>query len=159
MLYFSICSAYAAHPLVSEDNTTQGSGRNQIELNSDFASKSNVDTNTAAFTYTYGISNEVDILFNTPYTWGNTSGQSTGLNDGSVGVKWRLFENQGVSFGVKPELIVASGNENKGLGNGQNSYAYTLMLAYDLKPFTFLDNFENFGKTYTCRFSRQIDLR
>jgi hypothetical protein len=154
MLYFSIFSAYAAHPLVSEDNTTQGSGRKQIELNSDFASMSNVDTNTAAFTYTYGISNEVDIFFNIPYTWGNTSGQSAGLNDGSVGLKWRLFENQGVSFGVKPELIVASANENKGLGNGQNSYAYTLMLAYDLKPFIFL---VNFGKTYN-RFSRQIDL-
>ena len=60
MLNFSICSAYAAHPLVSEDNTTQGSGRNQIELNSDFASMSNVDTNTAAFTYTYGISDAVE---------------------------------------------------------------------------------------------------
>ena len=65
-----------------------------------------------------------------------------------------MFENQGISFGVKPELIVASANENKGLGNGQNSYAYTLMLAYDLKPFTFL---ANFGKTCN-RYSRQIDL-
>jgi hypothetical protein len=153
-LFFIVFSANAAHPLISEDNGTQGIGGNQIEINSDFASKSNVDTNTAAFTYTYGISDAVDILFNIPYTWANTSGQSTGLNDGSVGLKWRLFENQGVSFGVKPELIVASANENKGLGNGKNSYAYTLMLAYDLKPVTFL---VNFGKTYN-HFSRQIDF-
>ena len=153
-LYFMVFSVYAAHPLISEDNGTQGTSGNQIEVNSDFSTKSTINSRTAAFTYTYGVSDTLDIFFNMPTTWGATSGQSTGLNDGSAGVKFRFFEKEGLSFGVKPELIIASGNENKGLGTGKNSYSYTLMLEYEYKPLTFL---VNFGKAFN-RYSRQIDL-
>ena len=153
-LYFMVFSVYAAHPLISEDNGTQGTSGNQVEVNSDFSTKSTINSRTAAFTYTYGVSDTLDIFFNMPTTWGATSGQSTGLNDGSAGVKFRFFEKEGLSFGVKPELIIASGNENKGLGTGKNSYSYTLMLEYEYKPLTFL---VNFGKAFN-RYSRQIDL-
>jgi len=144
-LYFMVFSVYAAHPLISEDNGTQGTSGNQIEVNSDFSTKSTINSRTAAFTYTYGVSDTLDIFLNMPTTWGATSGQSTGLNDGSAGVKFRFFEKEGLSFGVKPELIIASGNENKGLGTGKNSYSYTLMLEYEYKPLTFL---VNFGKAF-----------
>ena len=71
-LYFVVFGVYAAHPLISEDNGTQGTSGNQIEVNSDFSTKSSINSRTAAFTYTYGVTDTLDIFFNTPNTWGAT---------------------------------------------------------------------------------------
>ncbi|MEN9772423.1 MAG: hypothetical protein RJA58_1066, partial [Pseudomonadota bacterium] len=104
-------SAYAAHPLVSEDTGTQGTGGNQVELNSDLSKAGGERTNTAAFTYTRGVAEAIDIFVNAPTTWKSPPGQSKGLNDVSLGAKWRFFENGGFSLGIKPEWIAATGDE------------------------------------------------
>lgn len=144
---------FAAHPLVSEDTGTQGPGGNQIELNSDWAKDAGATTKIAALTYTRGITETVDVFFNVPNTWKAPSGQNTGLNDTSLGAKWRFFENDGFSLGVKPEWIFATGDENKGLGNGKDSYALTLMAQIEAGDFTWL---LNFGSTHN-RFKLQAD--
>lgn len=146
-------SAYAAHPLVSEDTGTQGTRGNQIELNSDWSRGGGERTNTAAFTYTRGVAEAVDIFVNAPTTWKSTTGQSTGLNDVSLGAKWRFFENGGFSLGIKPEWIAASGDEDKALGNGKDSYALTLMAQVETDDVTWLFNY---GTTRN-RFRRQSD--
>jgi hypothetical protein len=134
-------SAYAAHPLVSEDTGTQGTGGNQIELNSDWSRGGGERTNTAAFTYTRGVAEAVDIFINAPTTWKSPTGQSTGLNDVSLGAKWRFFENGGFSLGIKPEWIAATGDEDKALGNGKDSYALTLMAQVETDDVTWLFNY------------------
>ncbi len=138
-----ICSSsvFAAHPLVSEDTGTQGAGGNQIELNSDWAKGAGERTNTAALTYTRGVTETIDVFFNIPSTWRAPVGQSTGLNDVILGVKWRLFEKEGFSLGVKPEWISATADENKGLGNGKDRYALTLMAQFEAGDFTWLLNY------------------
>ncbi len=146
-------AAYAAHPLVSEDTGTQGTRGNQIEWNSDWSKAGGERTNTAAFTYTRGVTEAVDIFVNAPTTWKSPSGQSTGLNDMSLGAKWRFFENDGFSLGVKPEWISATGDEAKGLGNGKDSYALTLMAQVETGDFTWLFNY---GTTRN-RFGLQSD--
>lgn len=152
MLAFS-GAAYAAHPLVSEDTGTQGTRGNQIELNSDWSKAGGERTNTAAFTYTRGVAETVDIFVNVPTTWKFPGGQSTGLNDMSLGAKWRFFESDGFSLGIKPEWIAATGDEDKGLGNGKDSYALTLMAQVETGDITWLFNY---GTTRN-RFALQAD--
>lgn len=132
---------FAAHPLVSEDTGTQGPGGHQIELNSDWARDAGSATNTATFTYTRGITETLDIFLNTPTTWKTPAGERTGLNDMSLGAKWRFYDRDGVSFGVKPEWIMATGDENKGLGNGKDGYAITLMAQVEAGDFIWLLNY------------------
>ncbi len=140
MLMFSGV-AYAAHPLVSEDTGTQGTGGNQVELNSDWSKAGGERTNTAAFTYTRGVAEAIDIFVNAPTTWKSPPGQSKGLNDMSLGAKWRFFENDRFSLGMKPEWIAATGDEDKGLGNGKDSYALTLMAQVETGDVTWLFNY------------------
>lgn len=153
MLGLWVGTAFAAHPLVSEDTGTQGPGGNQIELNSDWSKDAGKTTGTAAFTYTRGLTETVDVFMNVPNTWKSPAGESTGMGDTSLGAKWRVFENDGFSLGVKPEWRFATGDENKGLGNGKDSYAMTLMGQIEAGDFTFL---LNYGTTRN-RFQLQSD--
>ncbi|WP_019139685.1 transporter [Noviherbaspirillum massiliense] len=128
--------AHGAHPLVTEDSGTQDKGNHQIELNTDWAGTSSDRTGKAGFTYTYGVTRELDALVNMPV---GISGPS-GLNDLSVGLKWRALENGPASFAIKPELLLPSGNENKGLGNGRTSAALTFVASYETGPWQWHGN-------------------
>ena len=132
--------SWAAHPLVSEDTGTQGPGGNQIELNADWARDAGSTTKVAAFTYTRGITENLDLFANLPRTWGAPAGEQTGFNDVSLGAKWRFFEDGGFSLGLKPEWITPSADENRGLGNGKSSYAMTLMAQMEIDDVTLLFN-------------------
>jgi len=133
--------AFPAHPLVSEDTGTQGAGGNQIEWNADGARDAGARTNTAALTYTRGIAGALDIFLNTPTTWKAPAGERTGLNDMSLGAKWRFYDREGISLGVKPEWVMATGDEQKGLGNGKNGYGVTLMAQIETGGLTWLLNY------------------
>ena len=137
---FSLASmlnpAYAAHPLVSEDTGTQGVGGYQVEINTDWLKDEGVKTRIATATLTRGVLENVDTFINLPYTLSKPNG----FNDVSIGVKWRFFEADGFSMGLKPEYRLASGDQEKSLGDGRSGEALTLMTQYEWGAFTWLFN-------------------
>lgn len=128
-------TALAYHPLVTDDTGTQGCAGNQIELGYNSASTREAaakDTSReVALSYARGLSDSLDVFVGvTRQTkpeqgWGNTA----------LGAKWRFCDNEQskLSLGIKPELRlpVSAGDEAKGLGQGEVSYALSLLLSQE----------------------------
>jgi len=121
--------AFAAHPLVTDDTGVQGTGGHQIEINTDWSHHEGEAARVGALTYTYGLTDTLDLYGNVPMTFRAPDG--TGVGDMGFGVKWRVFERDGLSLALKPELLTATGNVDKGLGNGKTSAAFTAIASYE----------------------------
>jgi hypothetical protein len=63
-----------------------------------------------------------------------------GTTDSTVEVKWRFYERDGLSFAVKPGLLLPTGDEDKGLGTGKVSWGINGILTYETGPWTWLAN-------------------
>lgn len=127
------CPSWAAHPLITDDTGTQRKGKFQLELNGQYDwdrddSEGVFVKSTggqAAATLSYGVADNVDLILNLPYLWGNTEVNETtvydekGIGDATFEVKWRLFEKNGFSVALKPGISIPTGNDEKGLGAGQ----------------------------------------
>ncbi len=154
-------SAFAAHPLITDDTGTQGKGKYQLEVNSEFTREKERQYNTdeekwetkketggeLATILSYGITDNVDIILGLPYKWKKTkidgvvtsdkAEQGDGIADMSLEAKWRFYENNGLSFAIKPGVTLPTGDENKGLGNGKVSYGLVFIATKEIAPFTF----------------------
>jgi hypothetical protein len=137
--------AHAAHPLVSEDTGTQGVGGYQIEINTDWLKDEGIKTRTATATLTRGVLDNLDTFINLPYTLS----EPNGFNDVSIGIKWRFFEADGFSMGLKPEYRLASGDQQKSLGDGRSGESLTLMTQYEWGAFTWLFNIGSESHRYS----------
>lgn len=115
--------AWAAHPLVTDDTSTQGRGRSQVELNSDWSRFAGEKGHAAAFTYSYGTTDELDIYGNVPASLATPSGKG----DISLGAKWRIWQTERTALALKPEVFFPTGDAMKGLGNGRTSFGVTLL--------------------------------
>lgn len=136
-LVFGACHmAHAAHPLVTEDNGTQGVDGNQIEFNTDWLKNDGARSQTTTLTLTRGVSENLDVFLNTPYALTDPKG----VNDVSLGAKWRFYEAEDFSLGLKPELRLPTGNQSKELGDGRYGQALTMMAQYEKGDFTWLFN-------------------
>jgi hypothetical protein len=136
-LWVAAGSAFAAHPLITEDTDTQGAGKSQIEISSqwsfnkesDDASGTNVTTRTregeVKFQYAYGVTERADLILGVPCQWKKTetddvtSSDVSGGADLSLEVKWRFYEKDSLSLALKPGLTLPSGDRDKGLGTGR----------------------------------------
>lgn len=145
-------SAQAAHPLISDDTGTQGTGHWQFEANTDHtrvredgATSREREANAAL---TYGVTEDLDVAINLPWVSVSPAGAPgvRGLGDTTVLAKWRFYDNKnGWSLGLRPEITLPSGSESKGLGNGRATAALTLISTYESGPWTWL---ANAGLTY-----------
>ena len=150
LLLFST-SAYAAHPLITDDTGTQGKGRFQMELNSevnyDKESEAGVKTKTkggeVATIISYGIIDNVDIVLGVPYQWfkfkedGEIICREKGLSDISLELKWRFYERDGWSFALKPGVTIPTGNEKKDLGTGRVTSSIFFITTKEIEPLAF----------------------
>jgi len=135
-------NSYAAHPLITDDTGTQGKGKFQLELNSEYGvdKEDGVTSKTFEFapTLSYGLTDTIDIVLGVPYQHfkveDTVTKKESGLSDTSVEVKWRFFEKDGLSFAVKPGISIPTGDENKGLGTGKVGYSAYLITTKELKP-------------------------
>lgn len=130
-------AAFAAHPLITDDSGTNGKGNFQFELNSEFGyDKESSDGITVKergtevkTSLSYGITDSADIIAGLPYQWNRTEEDGTliseenGISDMSVELKWRFYEQDGLSFALKPGLTLPTGSEDKGLGAGRVCYS------------------------------------
>ncbi len=148
------CIAFASHPLITDDAGTQGKGKSQVEVNgqydSDKETVGGVSVHStggqAGATLSYGVIENADLVFNLPYVCGNVveDGVSVydekGLSDISFEVKWRFFEKEGLSFGLKPGISLPTGNDEKGLGTGKTGYHAFLIGSKEAAPWAFHAN-------------------
>ncbi|WP_343585439.1 transporter [Herbaspirillum sp.] len=130
--------AFAAHPLVTDDAGVQGDGRHQIETNTDWSRQAGQAGHTGAFTYTYGVTDRLDLFANLPLTFQSPGG--SGVGDYSLGAKWRYYDRDGLALALKPELFLPSGDVDKGLGNGRSGLGLTAIASYEIGPWTLHGN-------------------
>ena len=147
--------SFAAHPLITDDTGTQGRGKFQVEVNSEFTyDKGTTEGVTVKETggevatiLSYGITDNIDIVLCLPYHWfkikedGEVTSKENGIPDISLEVKWRFFEKDGLSFALKPGIAFPTGNEKKGLGTGKVTYGMFFITTKEMKPWAFHLNF------------------
>jgi len=139
-------TASAAHPLLTEDTGTQGSGRYQLELQGesgrDRAGGERVRSLQTAAVLSYGLRDRLDIQIGSAVLREHSdaaagSGLLEGALDASLDLKWRFFERETVSLGLRPGLTLPSGRSAPGLGNGRIGFGTLLVLSYQPGAFAF----------------------
>ena len=136
-------SAFAAHPLITDDTGTQGKGKFQLEVNGEYGNeKYGIDgkkkTSKMATTLTYGASENMDIILGIPYQYIRTKTPATdtepestkaedGISDISIESKWRFFEKDGLRLALKPGITLSTGDRKRGLGTGRTAYSLFLL--------------------------------
>lgn len=135
-------SARAGTPLATDDAGTVDVGAVEIELNGSFTR----DKETVSGSITRTVSTDVEVKITTglyknlgislkiPYTLharekfdGEHSGTSNGLGDMNMEIKYALAELGGISFAVKPTIIMPTGRYSTGLFEGRWQYGGALI--------------------------------
>jgi hypothetical protein len=155
ILLISAVPAFGAHPLLTDDTITVGKGTVQVEASYkyDYNDDDGVRTQTSQpqIQLTYGILDTLDAIVTVPYlfvrqTQGNQTTNNDGIGDVTLALKWRFFgeKEKGLQFAIKPFIILPTGNEQMGLGNGQASTDIPFIMNFDRQSFgiTFISTFE-----------------
>ncbi len=141
---------WAAHPLITDDTGTQGTGKFQIEVNgqydSDKETEAGVDVKATAgevaAILSCGVRDTLDLVMGYPYRWITVKEDGATLYDGSGGgdvtleVKWRFYENKDTSIALKPGVSLPFGDEQKGFGTGKTGYSAFLILTHKMESWT-----------------------
>jgi len=114
--------AHAGHPLVTEDTGTQGEGKRQIEASFDHTRQQARSSRAGSFTYSYGMSDKLDFFISQP----SSLSRPSGLQDMSLGSKFRFSEDKKSSWAVQTEFLLPTGNVSKGLSTDSNDLTVTL---------------------------------
>jgi hypothetical protein len=144
-------TAFSAHPLITDDTGTQGRGKLQIEINSEYSfnkeKEEGITSRKKAYelssTLSYGLTDKIDIVAGIPYQWirvkedGNVAVDEDGLGDISLEAKWRFFEKDDLSLGLKPGVTLPSGDDKKGLGTGRVNYSLFFIGSKETGPWAF----------------------
>ena len=138
---------FAAHPLITEDTGTQGKGNFQLELTSEHAyeeedgtRETTVRTNAVL---SYGLRDNADVILTLPHRRISSEaadGSRTvkqGTADIGLDLKWRFYEQENLSFALKPGLTTPTGDETKNLGTGKSTRSLFLVTSYDAAPWEY----------------------
>jgi len=133
---------FAAHPLITDDTGTQGKGKFQVEVNAEHASDSGNTETALGATLSAGLLDNLDLVIGFPYVFLREKDESghwhheNGISDLSLALKWRFYEDDGLSLALKPGITIPTGNEDKGIGDGKPSYSLFFITSKELDPFT-----------------------
>ncbi len=144
-------AAFAARPLVTDDTGTLGKGKFQLELGYEGSDRrtdeegvvTKEDGTNVSATVSYGVLDNLDLLLGIPYQKtkvredDETVLDENGLSDMTLEAKWRFFEKNGFSVGLKPGVSFPTGNDKKGLGSGSVAYGAVFLVTKELEPFAF----------------------
>lgn len=128
-------AAHAAHPLITEDTGVQGKGGWQLELNADRFRDSGARLTSTNAVLTYGVAEKLDLQA------GASAIDSTGgdgLADSFLSLKWRAWEKDAWSLGLKPTLTLPSGRDEKFLGSGRAGGSILGIATYEGESWSFL---------------------
>ncbi len=146
VVLFWFKAAFGAHPLITDDTGTQGAGGLQFEINGEYGHEDEESVTEAiseiAAILSYGIADNVDIVFGVPYQYIRTEDDGEdidkdGISDTSVEVKWRIFEEDAVGLALKPGITLPTGDDGKGLGAGRAAYSLFFIATREMQPVMF----------------------
>lgn len=154
LLMLIACPSWAAHPLITDDTGTQGKGKFQLELNGQYdwdeEDEDGVTVKSTggevAATLSYGVAENVDLVFSMPYIWGRaevdkiTEYDEKGIGDAVLEVKMQLFEKNGFSLAFKPGISFPTGNEEKGMSTGKLGGHLFLIATQEIGSWAFHTN-------------------
>lgn len=115
--------AQAAQPLVTDDIFTQDTGKHQLEWSMGRAHSFGETEKTTEATYTYGVASGLDAFGGMPVRLSSPDG----IGDASLGLKWRFADSPNAGMALRAELLLPTGKEERGLGNGAAGAAMTLI--------------------------------
>src|SRR6202000_828783 len=116
-LILTASTAYAGHPMLSEDTGTQGRGNTELELGYAW---SRLD-GTSSFLFqpqlSYGTSTTFDLILQPSWTRVSTPGlpQQKGLGDTNLDFKWRFYGSAPWSVGVRAGAELPTAQRELGL--------------------------------------------
>ena len=152
---FLSATAFAAHPLITDDTGVQGAGKFQFELNGQYSRNNDgqgaiEQVRQAATALTYGVTDAIDVAVCLPWQKSDLDDNglatsSSGLSDVGITVKWHFFDQEGLSLALRPGITLPTGDFDKGLGNGKATESLFLISTNDLKPFMPLTLHMNLG--------------
>ena len=155
-------SGRAAHPFVTDDTGTQGTGNWQIELLGQRGRHHHTadpgggpvqqrrKSTLLNPVLTYGLLENLDVAVGLNHARyrvsenGAVTAEASGTSDSSLELKWRFHEQNGLSFALKPGILFPTGDENRGLGTGRTSWGVNFIATYDAKPWTLFGNIAYF---------------
>lgn len=151
-------AGHAAHPYITDDTGTQGARNWQVELQGEHNRHDrSADPGDGTVrqvrritvfnpVLTYGILDNLDVALGLNRVResiredGAIVQSANGMSDSTVELKWRPYEAGGLSLGLKPGVVLPTGDENRGLGSGKLSWGVNSMLTYETKPWVWLVN-------------------
>lgn len=137
---------HAAHPLITEDTGTQGTGNFQVELTTEhITSRESGFDQYLVLTSTvlaYGVAENADIILVLPYLRLGASALdsapgASGLADTGLDVKWRFYEQGRYSLALKPGVTLPTGDTDNNLGTGRNTWSLYVVGTYNPAPWAF----------------------
>ena len=133
-LLFFAPQLQAAHPLITEDTGTQGSGGWQLEVFGEDgkARGTGAPLERQDAVLSHGVTETADVQLGLP--WIRQAG-GRGTGDVSLDLKWRFLERGPLSLGLKPGITLPTGDEAKGLGAGRAAWGTLFILSYDAGPY------------------------
>ncbi len=148
VVVFTPLFAEAGLPLITDDTSTQGKGKFQIEAAVEYdwdkENFSGVTTResdyTVAAVFTTGVADTLDLAVGAPYLWNSSSdslGNSTradGVGDTALVAKWRFLEKSGISLALKPFVTLPTGNDAKTLGSGKVDFGVFFITTAEHEP-------------------------
>lgn len=140
-----IMPVHGAHPLITDDTGTQGTGRMQIELSCRYDRDDELGTKSqqleAKAAFAIGLYEPLDVIFEVPYAWYSIENSNrerrNGFIDIQVALKWRFFESAGLSLALKPFMTLPAGDSEKGLGSGRASLGLNVISSLEKEPMVF----------------------
>src|SRR5690606_18422734 len=111
-----------------------------LEINTDYSYSRKDDDglrsreNQLNASFSYGLMDRLDIAATIPYQR-SSDGATTqyGIGDMSMDLKWRFYESGPVSLALKPQIMLPTGDDKKGLGNGRNTYSMETVASYEMR--------------------------
>jgi len=125
--FFVTGSAFGAHPMLTEDPQTQGTGKFELELGQAFARGDPLQGGRGtefAPQLTGGAAPALDLILCT--TWLTQAPADApaahGWGDSLLDFKWRFHESAPVALAVRAGIDIPTGDAARGLGTGATGY-------------------------------------
>jgi hypothetical protein len=129
--------AHAAHPLISEDTGTQGSGKTELELGTATTHVADARVRELDPQLSYGVLDNLDAILRPSVFWltgsaADAAGRRHGLGSTALDVKWRAAGEGPWTFGMRGGLDLPTAQQ--GLGAQSVGEHVLAMATYDSEP-------------------------
>ena len=147
------CPALAGPPLATDDAGTVDVSTVEVELNgaytndkeTDFGVTTKCSRSDAEMKITTGFSKNLGISLAIPYNINERvkkdnqpSEEADGFGDMTVEVKYAFAELSGISFAIKPSVIMPTGEYREGLSEGRWQFGTTLITTREFEDGTYV---------------------